>query len=76
MGRVKIRNEAPEAKIYQIGPGFLQNVHAIVDSGKDFFCDLIFTFWGGQGGFFSWVVTFFRNCGLLCDVFQKLRIIR
>ena len=37
----------------------------MVDSRKDFFGDLIFTFLGGQGGFFF----------VGCDVFQKLRII-
>ena len=54
----EIGTEAPEAKIHQIGPGFLQNVHALVVPKKDFFFALIFTFFGGQGDLFSWGVTF------------------
>ena len=63
IGGGEIRNEAPAAKIYQIGPGFLQNVHALVVWEKDFFFGFIFTFFGGQGDLFPWGVTFFKNCG-------------
>ena len=37
-------NGAPEAKIDQFGPGFLQKVDFHMDVGNDFFSGLLFTF--------------------------------
>ena len=62
--RLQIRNEAPEAKIDQIGPGFLQNVHTVVDSKKHPFFGPHFHFFGCQGDLFLEGVTFFQDCGL------------
>ena len=57
-GGGEIRNKVPGAKIYQIGPGFLQNVHALVVWEKYFFFGFDSLFLGVRETFFRGVLRF------------------
>ena len=60
---VLIRLQRP--KYTKLDLVFLQNVHAMVDLRKDFFCALIFIFCGVCR--FSEIAVYFKNCGICED---------